>query len=71
MPICKCGCSKKTEGGEFCPGHDQTYRIQTADMVGGDIRLRELVDTARQYASGTGSLSDFSDTVRRIVCATK
>ncbi len=66
MALCKCGCNKETAAGEFLPGHDQTYRIETARMVGGDVPLRELAVAARRYANGEQKLSDFSDVVRRL-----
>ena len=66
MPVCACGCGEQTAGGEFRPGHDQTYRIATAGMVGGDVRLRQLAEAAQQYVRGGMSLSDFSDRVRAL-----
>jgi hypothetical protein len=66
MPLCACGCGEQTAGGEFRPGHDQSYRIATAGIVGGDRPLRELAEAAREYARGRLSLSDFSDRVRAV-----
>lgn len=66
MPVCACGCGEPTAGGEFRPGHDQSYRIATAGIVGGDRQMRELAESARDYARGHMSLSDFSDRVRRL-----
>ena len=64
MPVCACGCGQQTAGGEFRPGHDQSYRIATASMIGGDQQLRQLAEAAREYACGRMSFSDFSDQVR-------
>lgn len=63
MPECLCGCGGESIG-DFIQGHDQTYRTQTAKMIGSDIPLRELTESAQKYSNGLMSLSEFSDIVR-------
>jgi len=65
MPKCLCGCNTETAG-DWAPGHDQRFRVETAAMIGGDRALRELAVESRKYALGDASLSEFSDSVRRL-----
>jgi hypothetical protein len=70
MPHCLCGCGEETAGGQFMPGHDQRYRTDTENMVGGAQALRRLVEEALRYQRGEASVSDFSDIVRSILIPT-
>jgi hypothetical protein len=47
MKWCECGCGEKTKGGEFLPGHDQRLRVEVERVAGGLLKLRELVEAAK------------------------
>ena len=47
MKWCECGCGEQTKGGDFLPGHDQKLRVEIEKVAGGLLKLKELVEEAK------------------------
>lgn len=66
MGICKCGCGKETNLGDFLPGHDQKLRASLENEVGGIFALQELIQEAKKYSYGETTSEVFLALVRRV-----
>ena len=66
MPDCACGCGEQTKKGKYLQGHEQKFRKQLEEKVGGLQLLSSLVKVTQTYAQGRMSLENLGRLVKLI-----
>ena len=66
MPECACGCGEQTKKGKYLQGHEQKFRKQLEEKVGGLQLLASLVKVTEMYAQNRMGLNDLGHLVKLI-----
>ena len=66
LNLCKCGCGKTPEWGDYIPGHDLIHRSQLIDRAGGVDDLTELLNHVDAYMAGDIGESELARGIRRL-----